>query len=452
MNVVDDRRRPLRRGAGHRRGQAVRARPARPAGRARGRRHRDDRAGAGGGGARRAGAARRPEQALLATGNAGKARELRAVCSARVRVAPRGRRCRRGRRDLRRNALRKARAAQSLAEPGMRARRRLGARGRRPRRRAGRALGALGRPGRCRPQRGAARAPRGRCGSLRRVRLRARSGLARRRGDRGRGAPRGRDRRGAGRRRGLRLRPRLRARGRAQHARAPGRRRQGLREPSGARGRALAGCPDQTSGYRRKGVLALAAQQPAVVPAVVALPPGAVAPAPGACLRTRSCRRSTPARPRPVDLPARGAEAALARLRRAPGTRYVERLADGTGCGGAAEGGAIARLVVERDPPAALLRRRGAIGIADSGFDRERLGVKMDGESFVGGDVFQDELGHGTLVASLAAGHRQGSQRAGRGRRRRAGVAKIATAGQCCLAFTLIKAFKYFRDAGRVRR
>ena len=88
------------------------------------------------------------------------------------------------------------------------------------------------------------------------------------------------------------------------------------------------------------------------------------------------------------------------------------------------------------------------IGIADSGFDRERLGVKMDGESFVGGDVFQDELGHGTLVASLAAGNRRDLNVRGVAAGAELRVAKIATTGKCRLALTLIKAFKYFRDEG----
>jgi hypothetical protein len=153
-----------------------------------------------------------------------------------------------------------------------------------------------------------------------------------------------------------------------------------------------------------------------LLPFVVALPPGASAPPPGALpagAQVSSLDRELGLAL--VRLPKRGAAPALRRLRAAPGVRYVERDAP---VGLAAEGcGAVGPDEVKAFPAwrsAIHLSQRSAagmlIGIADSGIDDDRLAPRQPPHLTLsaGGTSrpFQDPLGHGTAVASLLVANR----------------------------------------------
>ena len=153
-----------------------------------------------------------------------------------------------------------------------------------------------------------------------------------------------------------------------------------------------------------------------LLPFVVALPPGASAPPPGALpagAQVSSLDRELGLAL--VRLPKRGAAPALRRLRAAPGVRYVERDAP---VGLAAEGcGAVGPDEVKAYPgwrSAIHLSQRSAagmlIGIADSGIDDDRLAPRQAPHLTLsaGGtsQPFQDPLGHGTAVASMLVANR----------------------------------------------
>jgi subtilisin family serine protease len=154
-----------------------------------------------------------------------------------------------------------------------------------------------------------------------------------------------------------------------------------------------------------------------LLPFVVALPPGAAAPPPGAL--PAGAHVSTLDRELGlalVRLPARGVAPALRRLRAAPGVRYVERDASlelaavGDGCSPVGR---------EDEKPypgwraAIHLSQRSAagmvIGIADSGVDDDRLAPRQApllSLAAGGAPRPQDPLGHGTAVASILVANR----------------------------------------------
>jgi hypothetical protein len=152
-----------------------------------------------------------------------------------------------------------------------------------------------------------------------------------------------------------------------------------------------------------------------LLPFVVALPHGAVAPPPGAV--PRAAQVTVLDRELglvAVRLPKRGVAASLRRLRAAPGVRYVERDAPVTlaseGCGGV---GSDAQKPFPGWRSAIHLTRRSAagmvVGIADSGVDDDRLAPLQSPllKLFVGGGSRpQDPTGHGTAVGSLLVANR----------------------------------------------
>ena len=151
-----------------------------------------------------------------------------------------------------------------------------------------------------------------------------------------------------------------------------------------------------------------------LLPFVVALPPGASAPPPGALpagAQVSSLDRELGLAL--VRLPKRGAAPALRRLRAAPGVRYVERDAPvglaGEGC---AEVGPDAVKPFGWRKAIHLSQRSAAgmvIGIADSGVDDDRLAARQAPHLTLsaGGQVRpQDPLGHGTAVASILVANR----------------------------------------------
>jgi hypothetical protein len=151
-----------------------------------------------------------------------------------------------------------------------------------------------------------------------------------------------------------------------------------------------------------------------LLPFVVALPHGASAPPPGAlppAAQVRMLDRDLGLVL--VGLPKRGAAAALARLRHAPGVRYVERDAPVALAG---EGCDTLRESTDVDPSwrtAIHLAKRSAagivIGIADSGIDDDRLAPLQAPllHLSAGGKVIpHDPIGHGTAVASEVVANR----------------------------------------------
>jgi hypothetical protein len=153
-----------------------------------------------------------------------------------------------------------------------------------------------------------------------------------------------------------------------------------------------------------------------LLPFVVALPPGAVAPPPGslpqaAHVTVLDRQLGLVA----VRLPRRGVAVFLRRLRSAPGVRYVERdapiqlAANGAGCETLGQG-------AQPDPgwrTAIHLSRRSAagmlIGIADSGVDDDRLAPRQAPFLFLGPGTRtrpQDAFGHGTAVGSILVANR----------------------------------------------
>ena len=151
-----------------------------------------------------------------------------------------------------------------------------------------------------------------------------------------------------------------------------------------------------------------------LLPFVVALPPGASAPPPGAL--PAAARVTTLDRDLGlvlVRLPKRGVAPALRRLRSAPGVRYVERDAP---LGLAAEGCDKLADSKEVDPgwrTAIHLAKRSAagivIGIADSGVDDDRLAPRQAPLlhlSAGGKSTPHDPIGHGTAVASVLVANR----------------------------------------------
>jgi hypothetical protein len=150
---------------------------------------------------------------------------------------------------------------------------------------------------------------------------------------------------------------------------------------------------------------------------VVALPPGALAPPPGAV--PRAAQITVLDRELglvAVRLPKRGISASLRRLRAAPGVRYVERDAPialaAEGC--RPVGGEANAPKPDRGWRSAIhLTRRSAagmlVGIADSGVDDDRL-APLQAPSLklsAGGAARpQDPVGHGTAVASLLVANR----------------------------------------------
>jgi hypothetical protein len=151
-----------------------------------------------------------------------------------------------------------------------------------------------------------------------------------------------------------------------------------------------------------------------LLPFVVALPPGASAPPPGAL--PAAARVTTLDRELGlvlVRLPKRGLPPALRRLRAAPGVRYVERDAPvelaGEGCD------TVGDQSQKPHPwrPAIHLSKRSAagivIGMADSGVDDDRLAPRQPPllHLSAGGKVTpHDPIGHGTAVASILVANR----------------------------------------------
>jgi Subtilase family len=154
-----------------------------------------------------------------------------------------------------------------------------------------------------------------------------------------------------------------------------------------------------------------------LLPFVVALPPGAAAPPPGAV--PRAAQVTVLDRELglvAVRLPKRGLALSLRRLRAAPGVRYVERDAPITfadineGCGGV---GSDAPKPFPGWRTAIHLTRRSAagvlVGIADSGVDDDRLAPMQSPllKLAAGGAKRpQDPTGHGTAVGSLLVANR----------------------------------------------
>jgi len=152
-----------------------------------------------------------------------------------------------------------------------------------------------------------------------------------------------------------------------------------------------------------------------LLPFVVALPPGATAPPPGAL--PAAARVTTVDRQLGlalVRLPKRGVGPALRRLRAAPGVRYVERDAPITLAGEGCE--PLGEDPVKANPGwrnAIHLSTRSAagivIGLADSGIDDDRLAPRQAPLlhlSAGGKQTPHDPIGHGTAVASLLVANR----------------------------------------------
>jgi subtilisin family serine protease len=152
-----------------------------------------------------------------------------------------------------------------------------------------------------------------------------------------------------------------------------------------------------------------------LLPFVVALPPGASAPPPGAL--PAAARVTTLDRELGlalVRLPKAGVAPALRRLRAAPGVRYVERDAPVALAAGGCE-------LVGRDTQVSHPGWRGVIhlsqrsaagiviGIADSGIDDDRLAPREAPTlhlSAGGKELPHDPIGHGTAVASMLVANR----------------------------------------------
>jgi hypothetical protein len=198
-----------------------------------------------------------------------------------------------------------------------------------------------------------------------------------------------------------------------------------------------------------------------LLPFVVALPPGASAPPPGAL--PAAARVTTLDRELGlalVRLPKRGVAPALRRLRAAPGVRSVERDAPielaGEGCGGLGDE------AVKPDPrwrAAIHLSKRSAagmvIGMADSGVDDDRLAPIQPPllHLSAGGDTtIHDPIGHGTAVASIMVANRPDVGVVGLAPQATllsARIVKSATGcNQSTLEHGLVEAFGWLRRSG----
>ena len=203
----------------------------------------------------------------------------------------------------------------------------------------------------------------------------------------------------------------------------------------------------------------------ALVPVLVGLPPGAVAPAPGALPPGARVEALDPTlgivR---VELPRAGLARSVARLKAAPGTRYVEAdepmglAAKGGTCPGlgkAVKGPSLGwwkaaiNLPARKDLPSV---DEVVIGVADTGADLERLGTRVGNaisRDFTGANTpredVTDQIGHGTLVASLIAADRKPAVE-GVAVGAPLAVARVARLNKCGLAGGLISAMTWFRD------
>jgi subtilisin family serine protease len=196
----------------------------------------------------------------------------------------------------------------------------------------------------------------------------------------------------------------------------------------------------------------------AMLSIVVGLPPGAVAPAPGALPPGARVQSLDPKLGLvAVELPRRGDARSLARLRAAPGTlsisqqlndECVTRLAPDTSEGDASPLSWI-------DLPARSVRTGASdltIGIADTGVDASRIGAGSEfvQQSFLSGVPDEgDDLGHGTAVAGLIAANRANIGLSGVVPGVGIASARIAAAGECSgarLQIALIRAFRWFRE------
>jgi subtilisin family serine protease len=196
----------------------------------------------------------------------------------------------------------------------------------------------------------------------------------------------------------------------------------------------------------------------AMLSVVVGLPPGAVAPAPGALPPGARVQALDPKLGLvSVELPRRGYARSLARLRRAPGTLSISSQADDE---------CVTRLAPdtsEGDPsplswidlPSLTVRDTAqdlVIGIADTGVDSSRIGSGsgFDQQSFLPGvSAVGDDLGHGTAVAGLIAANRDNIGLAGVAPGVGIASALIAAPGECSgarLQAALIQAFRWFRQ------
>jgi hypothetical protein len=214
-------------------------------------------------------------------------------------------------------------------------------------------------------------------------------------------------------------------------------------------------------------VSALAAA--AIVTALVGLPAGATAPPPGSVppgshVQVLDRQLGIVA----VELRRRGADRALARLRRAPGVRYatvpapVGGLASAAGCTFITPAGTGTHPTSWRST-IHLSKHSAAgftVGIADTGADLSRLGGtrdRLERRNFTQSKGVTDEVDHGTEVASLI-----GADRPDLGVEGVEGVApdvglaiaRIARSGNCdtgTISRNLIQAFKWFRKIGDVQ-
>jgi Subtilase family len=202
----------------------------------------------------------------------------------------------------------------------------------------------------------------------------------------------------------------------------------------------------------------------ALVTALVGLPGGTTAPppgslAPGAQVQVLDRQLGIVA----VELPRARSSRALARLRKAPGVRYVTVPA---ATGGLAAGCSYKIPVSPGTNPKGwratihLTHHSAAgftVGIPDSGADVSRLGGSRDRlvlRNFTQGSGVTDDLDHGTEVASLIAGSRTDLGVSGVAPDAGLAIARIVRPNACdpgTLARNLIRAFEWFRNIGDVQ-
>ncbi len=266
-------------------------------------------------------------------------------------------------------------------------------------------------------------------------------------------------RRGRARLRRLRLRPDLRARGRAVDGRRARAGAQGRDLPPGARGSAAR--PRARAGHRMT-LLAAAAIVTALVglPAgTTTLPPGAVPPSAHVQVLDRQLGIVA------VELPRKGSARALARLRAAPGVREVDipqaagGLAAGCTFDTPSEPATSSKASTQWQKTIALSGHNAAgftVGIPDTGADLGRLGGTRDRlitQNFTVGNGVGDVIDHGTEIASLIGADRPDLGIRGVAPDVGLAIARIATKDNCgpgLIAINLVKAFDWFRQIGDV--
>lgn len=196
----------------------------------------------------------------------------------------------------------------------------------------------------------------------------------------------------------------------------------------------------------------------AIVTALVGLPAGSTAPPPGsvppnAHVQVLDRELGIVA----VELRRRGAERALARLRRAPGVRYATV---STPAGGFASSCSFKTTDATSTDPTrwrkTIRLAKGSaagftVGIPDTGADLGRLGGTRDRlapKNFTTGSGVVDQINHGTEVASLIGADRPDLGVQGVAPDVGLAIARIANSANCdngAIARNLIRAFEWFR-------